>query len=92
MENNLRKTHFKYLNYVFDSMYAVKSKHYPDSTFFKKGDKVILELEKSGILWVLYSVWSNISDMFSFDYNETQKLIKEWMEAQLKLGEVTPRY
>ena len=29
--------------------------------------------------------------MFSFDYNETQKLIKEWMEAQLKLEEITPK-
>jgi hypothetical protein len=92
MKNRLRKVQFKYLDYLFENICWVKSKFYPDSTFFKKGDKVILELEKSGTLWVLYSVWSNISDMFSFDYNETQKLIKEWMEAQLKLGEVAPNW
>ena len=92
MTDNLGKVRFTYLDYLFKEMYAVKSKYYPDSTFFKKDDKVILELEKSGTLWILYSVWSHISDMFSFDYEETQKLIKEWMEEQLKLGGVAPRY
>jgi len=84
------KVEFTYLDYLFKEVYVVKSKYYPDSTFFKKDDKVILELEKSGTLWVLYSFWSNISDMFSFDYNETQQLIKEWVEKELKLEQVTP--
>ena len=90
MKNKLRKVQFKFLDYVFENTYSVKSKYYPDSTFFKKNDKVILELEKSGTLWVLYSVWSNISNMLSYEYNETQQLIKEWMEEQLKSREVTP--
>jgi hypothetical protein len=91
MKDRLRKVQFKYLDYLFENTYGVKSKNYPNSTFFKKDDKVILELEKFGTLWVLYSVWSNISDMFSLDYNETQQLIKEWVEAQLKQVVVTPR-
>ena len=91
MKNRLRKVQFKFLDYVFENMRTIKSKHYPDSKFFKKGDKVILELEKSGTLWVLYSVWSNISDTFSFEYEETQQLIKEWMEEQLKSRVVAPK-
>ena len=91
MKDKIRKSEFKFLNYLFENMYSVKSKFYPDSTFFKKDDKVILELEKSGTLWVLYSVWTDISDMFSYGYEETQQLIKEWVEAQLKSEEVTPR-
>ena len=51
---------------------------------------MILELEKSGTLWVLYSVWSSIADMFSLDYSETQQLIKEWMEQQIKNELVAP--
>ena len=90
MKNKLRKVQFKFLDYVFENMCSVKSKYYPDSTFFKKGDKVILELEKSGTLWVLYSVWSNISNMLSYEYNETQQLIKEWMEEQLKKEVIAP--
>lgn len=91
MKNRLRKVQFKFLDYVFENMRSIKSKHYLDSTFFKKDDKVILELEKSGTLWVLYSVWSNISDTFSFEYEETQQLIKEWMEEQLKKEVVAPK-
>ena len=90
MKDKIRKSEFKFLNYLFENMYSVKSKFYPDSTFFKKDDKVILELEKSGTLWVLYSVWTDISDMFSYGYEETQQLIKEWVEAQLKKGVVEP--
>ena len=90
MKDRLRKVQFKFLDYLFENMLSIKSKQYPDSTFFKKNDKVILELEKSGTLWVLYSVWSDISDTFSFEYEETQQLIKEWVEAQLKQGVVAP--
>jgi hypothetical protein len=90
MKDKIRKSEFKFLNYLFENMYSVKSKFYPDSTFFKKDDKVILELEKSGTLWVLYSVWTDISDMFSYGYEETQQLIKEWVEAKLKKGVVVP--
>lgn len=90
MIDKLRKHQFKFLNYLFEDMYPVKSKYYPDSTFFKKDDKVTLELEKSGTLWVLYSVWTDIADMFSLDYNETQQLIKAWMEQQIKRKGVVP--
>ena len=91
MVNNLRKVQFEYLEFLFKGMFFVKSKYYPNSTFFKKDDKVILELEKSGTLWVLYSVWTNISDMFSYDYGNTQQLIKEWVESQLKQEVVEPK-
>jgi len=91
MKDRLRKVQFKYLDYLFENTYGVKSKFYTDSTFFKKDDKVILELEKSGTLWVLYSVWNSISDTFSIQYEETQQLIKEWMEEQLKQEVVTPK-
>ena len=90
MIDKLRKHQFKFLNYLFEDMYPAKSKYYPDSTFFKKDDKVTLELEKSGTLWVLYSVWTDIADMFSLNYNETQQLIKAWMEQQIKSKKVTP--
>jgi hypothetical protein len=90
MKDKIRKSQFKYLDYLFESMYSVKSKFYTDSTFFKKNDKVILELEKSGTLWVLYSVWTDISNMFSYGYEETQQLIKEWAESQLNSRKVVP--
>jgi hypothetical protein len=89
-ENQLRKVQFKYLDYLFDGMREIKSEDYPDSRFWEKDGKVILELKKSGNLWVLESIWDDISNMFSLKYDETQQLIKEWMEQQLKLEGVIP--
>ena len=51
---------------------------------------MILELRPSGTLWVLRQIWNNISDMLSLDYDETQQIIKEWVEKQLKLEEIIP--
>jgi len=50
----------------------------------------VLELRISGELWILYSIWDNISSFFGLDYDATQQLIKEWVEEHLKLGDITP--
>jgi len=89
-ENQMRRLEFKYLNYLFDDIYEVESAKYKHSKFWKKDDEVMLELEKSGDLWVLRSIWSDISNMFSLNYYETQQLIKDWMEQRLGLVGVTP--
>lgn len=89
-ENQLRKVQFKFLNYLFEDMYEVESKKYPDSIFWKKNGEVVLELKKSGNLIVLLSIWGDISNMFSLDYVETQQLIKEWVEQHLELDGITP--
>lgn len=90
MVDRLKKVQFEYLNYLFENMYMVRSKYYPESFFFKKNNKVVLELEKNGTLWVLYSNWTSIDNMLTLGYDGTQKLIKEWMEHKLKLGEIDP--
>jgi len=84
------KVQFKYLNYLFEDMYEVKSEEYPDSRFWKKNGEVVLELKKSGNLIVLLSIWGDISNMFSLDYDETQQLIKDWAEQHLELDGITP--
>ena len=88
----MMKAQFAYLDYIFDGMYEVESEEYPDSIFWKKDNKVVLELEESGQLRVLHSIWENISNMFSLDYDETKQLIKEWAEQHLELGVVEPDF
>jgi hypothetical protein len=89
-ENSLRRVQFKYLDYLFEDMYEVESKNYPDSRFWKKDDEVVLELHKwSGNLYVSYSIWGDISSMFSLYYDEVQQLIGKWAENRLESGEVT---
>jgi hypothetical protein len=91
-ENQNRKLQFNYLNYLFDGAYEFKSKKYSDSVFWKKNDRVILELDETGHLRVLRSIWDDASNMFSLDYDETQQLMKEWLEQNLKLRGITPLY
>lgn len=72
----------------------ISGEKYPDSTFFFRGDEVWLELEKredKTYLWCRYSkFWNPISEKFSFDYSQTQQLIKEKVEEHFKMREVTP--
>jgi hypothetical protein len=89
-ENQLRKVQFKYLDYLFEGIYEVESKKYPDSRFWKKDGKVVLELEIYGELYVSRPIWNDISNMISLDFDKTQQLIREWVEQRLGLEEVTP--
>lgn len=41
-------------------------------------------------LEVSYTIWEDIQNMFSLDYDETQDLIKEWAEQRLGLEKVRP--
>jgi hypothetical protein len=90
MENQLRKVQFMYLDYLFDGIYEVKSKKHPDSRFWKKNDILVLELEKSGRIWVLHEIWKDLCNMFSLQNNETQQIMKEWLEERLNLEGIRP--
>jgi len=90
MENQLRKVQFMYLDYLFDGIYEVKSKKHPDFRFWKKNNYVVLEMEKSLKMWVHYEIWDNFSNMFSSKYDETQQVMKEWLEKHLNLEGITP--
>ncbi|MEJ5105546.1 hypothetical protein [Chryseobacterium sp. MYb328] len=67
---------------------------YPNSVFYFKEDKCLLELENSGsttYLWCNYfKIWNPISEKFSLEYSEIQQLIKETVEEHFKMRDVTP--
>lgn len=84
-ESNLKKVQYKYLNNLFGDLYEVKSKEYPNSIFWKKDGKVILELKKPNIMWVSAEIWYSFSDMFPLDYLEIQQVMNEWLEQHLNL-------
>ena len=86
----MRKLHFKFLDYLFEDIYEVKSKEYPDSRFWKKNDNVELELENPSTLWVLDTIWKDVEDMFSLDRRENRQLIREWIKQHLNLTGFTP--
>ena len=90
-ENQMRKVQFKFLDYLFEDMYEVESKKYPDVRYFIKDNKeILLELENSGRLYVSNRIWKDIKNMFSLDSYEAQQLIKEWVEQHLELEGIIP--
>jgi hypothetical protein len=79
----------EYLNFLFKGMHEIEPNHL-NSRFWKQDNKVVLELEKSGDLIVSRLIWNNISDMFLLGDDETQQLIKDWVEQNLELKGIRP--
>jgi hypothetical protein len=80
----------KFISYQFEPHEEKTSKEYPESIFWIKDGKVIAEIEKSEIFWVRYQNFDIISNMFSLEYEETQEVIKYWLEEHYNLGSLTP--
>lgn len=84
-KQQLDKMYDSYLNYLFKGLYEVNSEEYPDDIFWKKGDEIVMELEKPRNLWILGSIWRNFSDMFELNEDETKEILKKWLEENLGL-------
>jgi len=85
----MMKAQFAYLDYIFDGIYKVKSKDFPNSEVWVKDGEMILELDSYGQLWVTLRIWNHICDMFSIEYPEINELIKEWGDENLNLDGIT---
>ena len=88
-EEQLNKIYNSYLDYLFDGIYEVSSGDFPDSRFWKKGDEIVLEFQKTGELWVLRSIYITFLNTFSLGGVKTQIIIKNWLEEHLNLKGVT---
>ena len=87
----LTKIYKEYLMYLFGELTEYHSEQYPDSRFWKNDEYgVVLELEKSGNLYIHHKIWTSFSMFFSLQYNETQQVMKSLLEEHLKLGGITP--
>ena len=81
----------KFITYQFEPHEVKKSSKYPDSIFWVKDGEVIAEINKnSGYFFIERQIWKTISSMFSMEYNETQRVMKDWLEEHCKLGGLTP--
>ena len=80
----------RFITYQLEPHEEATSKEYLGYIFWVKDDEVIAEIEKSEYFWVKTHIWDTISRMFSLEYEETQEVIKEWLEEHYKLGSLTP--
>ena len=91
-ESQYNKAIDKFITYQLEPHEKKTSKKYPNSIFWIKDGKVIAEIQKSKYFWVNLDIWSTISNMFSLKYNDTQSVIKSWLEEHYKLGGLTPKH
>ena len=83
----------EYLLYILGQLTEVNSEKHPNSRFWKNEEYgVVLELEKSGTLWVHYKIWRNFSNFFSLLYSETKQVMKNVLEEYLNLQGITTCY
>ena len=77
----------EYLLYLFGELTEYHSEKYPDTRYWKNDEYgVVLELEKSGVLWVHHKIWTSFSMFFYLQYTETRQVMKGLLEEHLKLG------
>jgi hypothetical protein len=89
-ESQYDNTIDKFITYQLEPHEEKRTKKYPKSVFWVKDGEVIVEIQKSGYFWVSPQIWNNITLMFSLEYDETQQVIKDWLEEHYKLGGLTP--
>ena len=90
-ESQYNKAIDKFISYQFELHEEKTSKEYPESIFWVKDGLAIVRIKKkSEFFWVNSNIWNTISLMFSLDENETQEVIKEWLENHYKLGSLIP--
>ena len=90
-ESQYNNTIDKFITYIFEPHEEKRTKKFPDSIFWVKDGEVIAEIEKPKYFWVEPKIWRNIMDILSLEYDETQHVIKTWLEKHYKLGGLTPR-
>ena len=80
----------KFITYLFEPHEEKRTKKIPNSIFWVKEGAVISEIKNSEYFFVSPQIWNNITLMFSLEYDETQQVIKDWLEEHYKLGGLKP--
>ena len=95
-ENQKEKIALNWMNknYSLDQLEVVESPKYPNSIFYKKNGKVVVEQDKKNeYFWFDYSeFWKFFKSIFSMEDEEIQGLLKIWLEESFKLRGYTPDY
>ena len=76
---------------LFQGLVEYKDDSLPNSIFYHKNDVIYFELEKQ-ILYCNYTlVWYVFSEQNKYNYDETQRVIKDVVERYTNWGSITPR-
>jgi hypothetical protein len=80
-----------YLTKNFGNLTPKTTEKYPNSVFYVYSDnEVMMEDDKNTERVYIHNdhIWSKIESLFHIDYDDTQSIIKVWLEETYKLGGV----
>jgi hypothetical protein len=93
-ENKLNNVALSWMNKNFspDQLEIVESEDYPDSIFYKKDGKVVMEQgNKNKYFYFDYNdIWSFFESFFGMKYEQVQEVLRYWLEETLKLEGYRP--
>ena len=83
-ENKLNNIALSWMNQNFspEQLEIVKSKDYPNSVFFRKNGKVVMEQDKKNkYFWFSYGeIWSFFKSFFGMEPQQIQEVLRYWLE------------
>jgi hypothetical protein len=91
--HQLERVVIKWLNKNFGNLTTKKHKDYPKSVFYVNSDNQVMMKynQKNGYVYIHNDhIWSKIESLFHLNYDDTQSIMKVWLEEAYKLGGVTP--
>lgn len=83
-DKQLKNICFEYLDYLFKDIYEVPLKGQPSNRFFKRGNQIVLQLYGNEP-WIDSRIWTKFFDMFEFDYDKIQEILKQWLEKKFEI-------
>jgi hypothetical protein len=94
-ESKLHKVALKWMNQNFnpDQLEVINHPDYPNSIFYRKNGKVVMEQDKKNeIFWFDYEdIWSFFKSFFGMEHQEIQDVLRYWLDEAFKLGGYTPQ-
>ena len=91
-ENKMEQVVIKYLNKYYGDLEEYRTNDIPDTVFYIKNKKVyMLQDLESRRLYVDYdTLWSDLKDTFSLEFDDIQSIIKKWAKVTYNLNNVNP--
>ena len=92
-KHQLERVVIKWLNKHFRDLRPKKHKDYPGNVFYVNSDnQVMMEYDQENERIYIQNdhIWAKIQSLFHLNYNDTQSIMKVWLEETYKLVGVTP--
>ena len=82
-----------YLNNNFGNLTPKTNSEFPNSVFYVNSDNEVMMEYGQGVVVIHYKqIWSKIESLFHLNYNDTQSIMKVWLEETYKLEGVKPHH